>query len=282
MTAWVNNNEKLILSKAGEWAEKLFVGIQKIGDNMPQILTYVELIGKGLVAWGAFTLTAKTMSTAIGGISFALNGAQVAMNAIAAFQAGGMLAALGSIAKALLGIQTGALAAAEAVAAVGTGGIGAAIGAVALPIAAGAIAVGAAAKGYSNMEESAQEATHGGRSFMQLWGDTLRRHYIEGKNDGLDGAAKAFNDSVSHKSFEDGIAGFSSPKSETYGYVEPTPMTPVPQAMPQAEAQHRLTEQRTTNVQRSEVVLKTDRGVQATTKKRVPGVVIMPATGGIR
>lgn len=288
MTGWVEKNEELIVSKTGEWAEKLFVSIEKIADNLPEILHYTEMIGKGLLAWGAFTITAKAVGLAVGGVSLAVGGVNVALNAMAAFQAGGLLAALGSVARALLGIEAGALAAGRAVAGVSAGGaagaagaagVGAGLATAALPVAAGAIAVGALAKGYGNMEESAREATHGERGFLSLAGDTLRRYYLEGKRDGLDGAAKAHNDSVANRSYEN-IAGFNTPSS-SYGFDTPAAMTPVPQGIPQAEAQHRLTEQRTTNVQRSEVVLQTERGVKATAKKKVPGVVIMPKTGGV-
>jgi TP901 family phage tail tape measure protein len=284
MTAWVEKNEELIVSKAGEWAEKLFVSLEKIADNLPEILHYTEMIGKGLLAWGAFTLTAKAIGLAVGGVSFAIGGVNVALNAMVAFQAGGLLAALGSIAKALLGIEASALAAGTAVKGVGAAGGAAGIGGGL----AAAGAVGAAAGGLAlayAANEGLKEDT-GGLGFLDLVDEAQRRSKEQGRHVTMAEASDQWRNEQARFAFGtreiEAAAQADREARESSSFVPRSmPLTPVPQAIPQAEAQHRLTEQRTTNVQRSEVVLQTERGVKATAKKKVPGVVIMPKTGGV-
>ncbi len=283
MTKWVEANEGLVVSKASEWADKFFTVLDKIANNMPTILHYAEMIGKGLIAWGAFTVTAKVVGTAVDGVGLALRGVNVGLDAMAAFRAGGIVSALGTIVKGLVGVETQAGLAARALI---TGGLMSAGG---LLGAAGALTGGALYKGWSNMENSVRRDTNGQFGFFEVAWKTLYNHYFEGQTGGLDTTISKLNAEVDRLAglrfaADGGVSPAGGdygvpPAQPTYSYDQPSFMTPAPEAIPQAEAQARLTEQRTTNTNTSHVNLHLPKGVKATTRRKVPGLTVVPSSG---
>lgn len=291
MTAWVEVNEDLILTKTGEWAEKVFNAVDKIANNLPQILHYAELIGKGLLARGAFTITAKGIGLAVGGIETAVGAVNLALGALAAFKTGGLVAALGTVVETLLGIEKAAAAAGAGLGAAGLGGAGAKVGAgaVAAGLGAGVLAAGGVALAVGANEQL--KDTTGGVGFFDLLAESAHRRdtgqlSLESARGGrlaqmaetseqlkLDRAQFAMG---YRRALADGSDAVSS-RMNSRSYA-PAYATPHPEAMPQAEAQARLTERRTTNTNTSHVKLHLPKGVSASTRRATPGVTIVPYT----
>jgi hypothetical protein len=141
------------------------------------------------------------------------------------------------------------------------------------------------------MEDSVRENTDGRQGWWEVAGKTVYNHYFEDQAGGLDTTIAKLNaqaDRIASVRFaaDGGVspAGGGYPygpaAQPSYGYDSPQAMmTPAPEATPQAEAQARLTESRTTNTQTSNVQLHLPKGVSASTRRAVPGVTIVPFTG---
>ncbi len=275
MTKWVEVNESLILSKAEVWGEKFFSALEKIANNMPTILHYAEMIGKGLIAWGAFTVTAKIVGTAVGGIELAIGGVNLALGAMAAFQTGGLVGALGKVVETLLGIEKAAAGAGAALTTAGLGTAAAGIGATAL--AAGGVGLAA----WQNEET---RKISGGLSFLELLDESQRLSKLEGRPVTLAEASDRWQNSqarfdFAERQFEAEAAARVANRENSRDAYQPSFMTPHPEAIPQAEAQARLTEKRTTTNNTSHVNLHLPKGVSATTRRPVPGVTVVPFSG---
>jgi TP901 family phage tail tape measure protein len=273
MTSWVEVNEQLIISKTGEWAEKIFNAIDKIANNLPTILYYAEMVGKALLAWAAFTIVAKTVGIAVGGISTAVGGVNLALAAMAAFKTGGLVAALGTVVETLLGIEK---AAAGAGAALSTAGLGSAA------LGVGATALAAGGVGLAAWQNEETRKISGGLSFLELLDESQRLSKLEGRPVTMSEASDRWLNTQAR--FEGGIrdtkaAHAASIEDRLGAQYKPSFMTPHPEAVTQAETQARLTEQRTTNTQRSDVRLHLPKGVSASTRRAVPGVTIVPFSG---
>jgi TP901 family phage tail tape measure protein len=277
MTSWVEVNEDLIISKTGEWAEKLFNSLDKIANNLPTILYYAEMAGKGLIAWGAFTITAKTIGIAVGGVSTAIGGVNVALAAVAAFKAGGLVAALGTVTQAILGIEAAAGSAGAALGAAGLTTAG--LGALAAGLGATALAVGGV--GLAAWQNEELKKSTGGLSFLELVDESQRLSKLEDRPVTMAEASDRWRNEQAR--FEGGVRDMkqehaASVSDQITSQYQPAFMTPHPEAMPQAEAQARLTERRTTNTQRSDVQLHLPKGVSASSRGKTPGLTIVPYT----
>lgn len=280
MTGWVEVNEQLIVSKTGEWAEKVFNSVDKIANNLPTILHYAEMVGKALLAWAAFTVIAKTVGIAVGSVSLAIGGVNTALAVMAAFKAGGLVAALGTVTQAILGVEAAAGSAGAALGAAGltTAGLGALTAALGATTAAiGGVALAA----YAN--EGLKEST-GGLGILDLIDESQRLSKLEGRPVTMSEASDRWLNS--RAIFEGGIrdakAEHSASIDEKLGaQYRPTFMTPHPEAIPQAEAQARISERRTTSNTNntSHVKLHLPKGASATSARPVPGVTIVPFSG---
>lgn len=287
MTMWVETHEKFITLKAGEWAEKLFTWLDKIANNMPRILEYTEMIGKGLLAWAAFTITAKGIGAAVDAVGFALGGVNVALQTVAAFKAGGVVSALGTIAQALVGVEAKAGAASSALAA---GGL--LLTPAGLMTAATVVTAGAAYKGYSNMEDSVRNATEGRQGFFEVWGKTLKNRYFDGQMGGADTTIAKLNaEHYARENAKGAADGWMTPAGlgydavrPTYGYEGPQVQSRAPEAVPQAETQARLTAQEITrtnnNNTTNHVQLHLPKGASATSRRPTKGITFVPHSGG--
>ncbi len=271
MTAWITANKGLILSETQKWlneAKELFIAIK---DNLPEIWKWTKRVGKALMAWAAFTLVAKTVTAAIGGIGLAIKGVNLALAVMTAFKAGGMVAAIGAITNALWGVKTAATAATAAQASMGLTAAGAAIGA------AGAVAVGSGVAAYL-MNKDTKSKTEGLGTLDLLWRSMTHRD-----SNGMAKSMKKVMDehqnslAVGRRAHADAQGSIAASAEQSALSVAPfMPMTPQPTTTAPAEVTKKTIEQRT---QRSELVLRVE-GAAKVIGRPVPGVTLVPQTGG--
>ncbi len=267
-------------------------GVAWLRTNLPEIVSYAKFAGKALLAWGAFSLTAKTVTTAVGGVSLAVKGVNIALAAVAAFEAGGLVASLGLVAKALIGIETGALAAGKALAGAGVGG-GAAGGVAAGAGAAGAASAGAivgagaaavAGTGLAIWANESLKETTGGLGIFDLIAETEKR-VQDGriKFNPRENMGDRMAQTVEQVKLERALSHFGTRELERDAaaqrgadVLEQYTPTIAPYT-PQAELpQRQIVEQKTSETQRNEVYLHLPKGVTASSKRKIPGVTVVP------
>lgn len=270
-------------------------GVAWLRSNLPEIVSYAKFAGKALLAWGAFAVTAKVVTTAVGGVSLAVSGVNVALAAMAAFKAGGLVAAIGSVATALLGVKAAAAGAAAGIGAAGLSGGAAgaaagAAGAAGAAAVAGGVAIGTAAVAGTGLALWANEnlkETTGGLGIFDLIAETesrVRRGDIKfnpRENMGDRMAQTVEQMKLERSKFDFGTREIerdaaAQREADVAGRYTPTIAPYTPQGMPQAEAQARLIERNTTETQRSDVRLHLPKGVTASSKRKIPGVTVVP------